>query len=305
MTARHVRFWPFDYLVIGYCLLMSLLILAIGRPLDVYADELLFYSSMAAVAVLVVGYVGEPQTGWRRFLRLLYPALMMAFFYRATGGIIFLLFDRFFDYQVVAFEQSVLGVEPSLFLDRHWLSSFWNEFFSAGYFSYYLMIPALLLVLYLRRKDELIRRFLTASLLAFFVSYVLFFAYPVEGPRYHFAGQYVNQIDGAFFRQLVNFAIDKGAVHGGCMPSSHVAVAIVVLAYTFKLSRRAGWALLPIVVGLAIGTIWGRFHYVSDVVVGAAIGIGGVMLIDRRYAHWTTSKKEAVTYQSVRVEHVS
>jgi len=305
MTFRHVHFWPFDYLVIGYCLLMSLLVLAIGRPLEVYADELVFYSSMAAIAVLVVRYVGEPQTGWRRFIRLFYPALMLTFFYRATGGTIFLLFDRFFDYQVVAFEQSVLGVEPSLVLDRQYLSPFWNELFSASYFSYYLMIPTLLLVLYLRRQDDLIRRFLTTCCCAFFVSYLLFFIYPIEGPRYHFAGQYLHPVEGPFFRQIVNLAIDKGAVHGGCMPSSHVAVAIVVLAYTFKASRRAGWMLLPVVVGLVIGTVWGRFHYVTDVVVGAAIGIGSVRLIDRRYLHWLTSKKVAVTYQSMGVEHVS
>ena len=305
MTARHIHFWPFDYLVIGYCLTMSLLILAVGRPLGVYADELAFYSSMAAVAALVVRYVREPQSGWRRFIRLLYPALMFTFFYRATGGTIFLLFDRFFDFQVVSFEQSVLGFEPTILLDRRWLSPFWNELFSAAYFSYYLMIPTLLLVLYLKRRDELIRRFLTTCCFAFFISYFLFFIYPIEGPRYHFAGQYLNQIEGPFFRQLVNLAIDKGAVHGGCMPSSHVAVAIVVLAYTFKASRKAGWLLLPVVVGLAIGTVWGRFHYVTDVVVGAAIGIGSVRLIEWRYPRWSTNKNESVTYQSLGVEHVS
>lgn len=305
MTARRIQFWPFDYLVIGYCLFMALLILAVGRPLGTYADEIIFYTSMAAIAVLVVRYVGESLTGWRRFLRLLYPALMLTSFYRETGGTIFLLFDRFYDSQLVSFEQSVFGLDPSLAIDRHWLSPFWNELFSAGYFSYYLMIPVLLLALYVKRKDELIRRFLTTACIAFFVSYSLFFLYPIEGPRYHFAGQYLHQIEGPFFRQLVNVAIDKGAVHGGCMPSSHVAVGLVVLAYTFKVSRRAGWLLVPAVVGLAIGTVWGRFHYASDVVVGAVIGIGAIMLVNWRYEHWTRSRQEPVTYQSLGVEHVS
>ncbi len=305
MTARRIQFWPVDYLVIGYCLFMVLVILAIGRPLGGYADELVFYSSTAAVAALVVRYLGESRTGWRRFLRLLYPAILLTVFYRMTGGTMFLLFDRFYDYQIISLEQSVLGVEPSLFIDRNWLSPFWNELFSASYFSYYLMIPTLLLVLFLKRKDELIRRFLTAACVAFFVSYLMFFLYPIEGPRYHFAGQYLNEIEGPFFRQLVNLAIDKGAVHGGCMPSSHVAVALVVLAYTFKVSRRIGWMLLPIVVGLAIGTVWGRFHYVSDVVVGAAIGIGAILLIDQRYDRWIARESEPVTYQTMGVEHVS
>jgi membrane-associated phospholipid phosphatase len=89
------------------------------------------------------------------------------------------------------------------------------------------------------------------------------------------------------------------------MPSSHVAVAIVVLAYTFKESRRFGWALLPIVVGLAIGTVWGRFHYLSDVIVGTAVGIGSVVLVNRCYSDWIAGRKEPVTYKSLGVEHVS
>ena len=305
MTPRRIRFWPFDYLVISYCLFMTLFILAVGRPLSGYADEILFYCSVAALAALIIRFVGDASTGWRRFIRLLYPALLLTFFYRMTGGTMFLLFDRFLDSQVVAFEQSVFGVEPSLYIDRHWLSPFWNELFSATYFSYYLMIPVLLIVLYLRHRDDAIRRFMATGLIAFIASYLLFFLYPIEGPRYHLAGQYLRSVEGPFFRQLVNIAIDKGAVHGGCMPSSHVAVAIVVLTYTFKESRRFGWALLPIVVGLAIGTVWGRFHYVSDVVVGTAIGIGSVVLVNRCYERWISGKPEPVNYKSLGVEHVS
>ncbi|PWB76405.1 hypothetical protein C3F09_00095 [candidate division GN15 bacterium] len=305
MTDRRLHLLPYDYLVIGYCLFMTLLILAVGRPLGNYTYEIIFYSSMAAVAALVIRYVGEAPTGWRRFIRLLYPALMFTFFYRATSGTMFLLFDRFFDSSLVSFEYSVLGFEPSLVIDRSYLSPFLNELFSAGYFAYYLMIPALLVYLYLKRKDELIRRFLTAACIAFFVSYFLFFLYPIEGPRYYLAGQYLHPIEGPFFRKLVNIAIDRGAVHGGCMPSSHVAVGLIVLAYTFKISRKIGWLLVPVVIGLAIGTVWGRFHYASDVVVGALIGVGAIILVDRRYDRWIKRRPNPVAYHSLGVEHVS
>ena len=230
---------------------------------------------------------------------------MLAFFYTITGGTMFLLFDRFLDYQLVAFEVALLGTELSLYIDRNWLNPFWTEVFSATYFSYYLMIPVLLLVMYLKRHDDLMRRFLTTSLTAFFVSYLLFFLYPIEGPRYFLAGQYLHAVEGPVFRKLVNFAIDNGAVHGGCMPSSHVAVAIVVLAYTFKMGRTAGWVLFPVVVGLAIGTVWGRFHYVSDGVGGGIIGGGSVLLVDRFYIRWTTVGAGVVTTPQMDVEHVS
>jgi membrane-associated phospholipid phosphatase len=55
------------------------------------------------------------------------------------------------------------------------------------------------------------------------------------------------------------------------MPSSHVAVAVIVLMAMYRGARRWFWALLPLVIGLTVGTVYGRFHYVSDVAVGLTI----------------------------------
>jgi membrane-associated phospholipid phosphatase len=305
MNLKELKLYPFDLLIIGYCLLMSALILALGRPFPEYLDELAFYVGMAAMALMIVRFADESRGGRQRFIRLLYPALMFTFLYHETGGMMFLLFDRFYDFQLTAFERSVFGVDPSLFLDSKGLPVFYNELFSACYFSYYLMIPAFLAFAFLKRKDDTIRRFLTASCMAFIASYILFFLYPVEGPRYHFAGQYVNQIKGPFFRQMVNYVIDTGAVRGGCMPSSHVGVGLVVLAYVFKVNRKAGWWLVPVNIGLAIGTVWGRFHYVSDVVVGATIGLGSVWVVNRYYDRWMRRETPEVLQPNMSREHVS
>jgi membrane-associated phospholipid phosphatase len=234
---------------------------------------------MAILTWLIVRYVDETAGRWQAFLRLLYPALMMTFFYRATGGQMFLLFDRFFDYQVVAWEQSVLGAEPTLFIDTHLLNGLATEILSLCYFSYYLMFPVFLIALFVRREHRIIREFLAVACLAFFASYMLFWLYPAEGPRWHLAGQYLNQVDGLVFRPMVEFVIDKAAVHGGAMPSSHTAVALVVMLFCFRYYRRWGWVLLPVVVGLAAGAIWGRFHYLSDVIVGALIGAVAFRLV--------------------------
>lgn len=63
------------------------------------------------------------------------------------------------------------------------------------------------------------------------------------------------------------------AIHGGCMPSSHVAVALVSLVYILKYNRRWGMVCLLLVTMLCLGTVWGRFHYVSDVVGGVLIAL--------------------------------
>lgn len=272
------RLYSFDRLVIGYCLLMVVLLLAVGRPLHQYLDEVIFYASMAALAAVVIRYVPEDAGGSARFVRLLYPGLMFTFFYRETGGMMFLLFDGFYDWQLTAFEKAVLGTNPTIYIDRNLLNVWANEIFSFGYSSYYLMIPVFLLTAFFKKDYQIVKSFLTAACLAFFCSYVLFFLYPIEGPRWHFAGEYVNGIEGPVFRRFTELMIEVGAVHGGCMPSSHFAVALVILMYCYKYYGRAGWAVLPLVLCLGIGTVWGRFHYVSDVLVGGIIGLISVLI---------------------------
>jgi len=299
------RLYPVDWMVMGYSVLMVVSLVILGRPLSGYADEIVFYTAMATLALLIVRYVDETSSRWHAFLRLLYPALMITFFYRATGGQIFLVFDHFFDYQVVAWEQSLLGTEPTLFIDKHLLNTWCTEVLSFCYFCYYLMFPGFLIALFRRREHRIIREFLAAACLTFFVSYVLFWLYPVEGPRWYFAGQYLNEIKSPVFRQLVEFVIDNAAVRGGAIPSSHTGVALIVMLFCFRYYRRVGWLLMPIVVGLAAGTVWGRFHYLSDVIVGAAIGAGAVWFIWRHSPHQIERISESAPHKILRTQDVS
>ncbi len=289
----------------GRRLLMVVVIATLGRPLQDYLGEIIFYAAMGILTLLIVRYVDETSGRWQAFFRLLYPALMMTFFYRATGGQMFLVFDRFFDYQVVAWEQSLLGTEPTLFIDAHLLNGLTTEIVSLCYFSYYLMFPAFLIALFLRREHKILSEFLAAASLTFFVSYLLFWLYPAEGPRWYLANQYLNQIDGLVFRPMVEFVIDNAAVHGGAMPSSHTGVALVIMLFCFRYYRRAGWWLLPMVIGLAVGAVWGRFHYLSDVIVGALIGAAAFRLVCRCSSRPVEQSPVSNPHEVLRTQDVS
>lgn len=272
-TSDAFNLYAFDRLIIGYCLLMVAVLLLVGRSASEYGDEIVFYASVAAIAALIIRYMPGEDEGFPTAVRLLYPAALFLFFYRQTGGTMFLAFDGFLDEQLTAFEKSVFGINPTIYIDRHLLNVWLNEIFSFGYFAYYFLIPLFLLAVFYRREYDIIKSYLYAACLAFFISYILFFLYPLEGPRWHFALDYIHTVDGPAFRPLTELVIAKGAVRGGCMPSSHFAVALVTLMFSFKYYRRAGWILLPVVTALAVGTVWGRYHYVSDVIAGGIIGL--------------------------------
>ncbi len=265
------RMKPFDHLVVIYSWFIFVITINLARPIENYIGVLIFHLG-AIVIVLLLAYIGEKSDNRIVTLfRLLYPVILMIFFYETSGKLVHVVFSNFLDYQVVAFERSLFGVSPTIWLDQR-LSVFRTEIFSASYFSYYLLIPGLSLFLFFHRKDAEIIRFMTATCAAFFFSYMIFILYPVEGPRHFLATQYENVISGPVFRPLVELIIENGAFHGGAMPSSHCAVALIVMLFAIKNYSRKAWFLIPVILGLAAGTVYGRFHYISDVIVGLIIG---------------------------------
>ena len=281
-TARtQLVLYPFEWIVLGYSSLMILLLTVFGRPFRFYLDELTFYTGVVLLTLTIARTVDDRAGRWQALVRLGYVVVLFTFFYRMTGGLMELFFNRFFDAELASFEAALFGFNPTLYIDHHLLSTWLNELWSLCYFSYYLIIPGFFIPVFVRGDYEIMKQSLAAVSLTYFASYLLFCLYPVEGPRWYFAQRYLHDIEGPIFRPMVEFVINAGAVRGGAMPSSHSGVAIVILMYCLRHYRRVTWVLLPIVMGLAVGTVWGRFHYVSDVVVGSAIAIGATLLIWR------------------------
>ena len=274
-----ITLYFFDRLLLAYGALMVLLLAVFGRPFTAYVDEVLFYVSVIGIVLLVGRYMDERKGRFLHFLRYLYPVLLFTFLYRETGGTMFLFFDRFLDPQLTSFELAVLGVHPTLYIDRHLLNVVVTELLSAAYFLYYPMIPVFMAGVYIRGDYEIVKSSLAAVSLTFFASYLLFALYPIEGPRWYFADRYLHPVEGPFFREMVDLVIRHGAVRGGCMPSSHFGVALVLTLYAARYYRRWLWLTVPVTFGLALGTVWGRFHYVSDVVVGGLIGLAATLLV--------------------------
>jgi membrane-associated phospholipid phosphatase len=63
-----------------------------------------------------------------------------------------------------------------------------------------------------------------------------------------------------------------GSAWGTAFPSSHVAVALVVSVSAWREWRGLGRLLVAATVLLALGTIYGQFHYAVDALAGAALG---------------------------------
>jgi hypothetical protein len=273
-----------DKITCGYIVLFAAGLLVFGwhHPSTVYLIPV-HLLLLCAIAWMAVRW-NEP-SGVRGFLRHMYPVILYTFFYCEIAVGVHWLFEGFFDAQILALERAIFGVDLSVWLvpaQRLWL----NEWMMLGYFSYYLVIPTLALTLFFQNRTRELHDFLIAVTITFIISYFGFMLCPIEGPRFSLAGEFSGPLPGVLFVPLVNWIVESAAIHGGCMPSSHVAVALVVLIWAYRTNRRLAAIMTPFIVTLFFATVWGRFHYISDVVAGWLVGLAGFRLA----AHWCATR---------------
>jgi membrane-associated phospholipid phosphatase len=123
----------------------------------------------------------------------------------------------------------------------------------------------------------------------YYICYTFFRFFPVAGPRYIFPLQETPAIHtpiAAFAHKLVA----GGSSWGTAFPSSHVAVAFVNAANSWRSSHKFGGSVWILALLLAFATVYGQFHYAIDAVAGAAMAF-----LVLGTAHWTNALKGRFT----------
>lgn len=260
------------WLCIGYLLTHSLMVL-FGRNRPRH-----FLRVVLLNTGLTAGFVGI-LFGGSLFLRLWLPVVFFWWAYRWSSRTLgtFHPLEFSLDPKILNLEGRFLG-QPSLWWARRgnpWLIEVLHFF----YFSYYLYTPVIGIVLYVDGRFREFEAMTFAVLLGYAVSYIFFAVTPVWGPRWALVKSGLldpseQQLQGYWFTRIINFIMYGGiALKGGAMPSAHSSTAIVFLVWSWVLW--GGWGGIPatvIVTGMGVGSVYGRYHYVFDVLCGALLG---------------------------------
>lgn len=266
-----------DGWVIGFSTVGSLVAFFFGGDQAPFMQSHLLHAAAIAVALAAARYV--PDRGYWTFLRHGYAVVLFGFFYRDAASYIFVLHDHWFDPALMQFQARLFGENPVIWISR-FTSPFLLDFWMIGYGFYYFIAPLAVIIMVVYRRPDIFRRTVLASASAFLVSYTMFYLFPLEGPRYALAGQ-LPPLKGFIFYPFVMWMQNNGSIHGGCMPSSHTAVAWIVTFYLAKVHVGIGRVFKVLTVILTVGCVWGRFHYTTDVLVGLCIFALTVWLTER------------------------
>jgi membrane-associated phospholipid phosphatase len=140
------------------------------------------------------------------------------------------------------------------------------------YGSFYGIVAATASWLFFRAPRAAYERGMFLLTLAFYICYVVFALLPVAGPRYVF-GSATGPITTVLPARLVHGLLQGGSAYGTAFPSSHVTASWCAVLALWRDARRLFFVLAPIAIGLALGTVYGQFHYGVDAIAGAALAL--------------------------------
>jgi membrane-associated phospholipid phosphatase len=200
------------------------------------------------------------------------PLLLIPFLYKELATLNSAVHGgTYFDETVIAWEQAVFNSQPS----QDWAAAaphLWlSEPLHAAYLSYYFIIIVPPLLLFMRGRTADFRAGVFALMLAFFAHYLFFIYFPVQGPRYLFpppGGELAN----GFFHQLAHRVLEAGSAQGSAFPSSHVGVSVAQTLVVWRYLPRLTPVFALLTIGLALGAIYGGFHYAIDALAGLILG---------------------------------
>jgi hypothetical protein len=268
-SDRRTRLLATDKLFLGYVVYAGLLALVAGGRTGALIAAV---HAVVVAAVWGLSRLPVPANRVLRFLRIAYPVAIAPLFYAELATVNQFLFAGTFDEMVQGWETALFGVQLSVTASEWFPSVVLSEFLHLGYVSYYLLVPAGLIGAYLLGGSAGLERTVFAVALAFYVSYAIFAVFPVAGPRYDFDPIGGDIAQGTVYG-VVHTILEAGSSKGTAFPSSHIAAAGAAVLAAGREDRRLFWWLLPALLALTLGTVYGRFHYGVDAAAGAALAL--------------------------------
>ena len=213
------------------------------------------------------------------------PILFVVLIYESLGDLIQYL-QPDVDPRLIQIDFSIFGVQPTLWMGQ-WIVPWFTDIMSLVYFSYYFIPVVLIAVLYLKDRMAEFDRSMFVLAFGYYVSFIGYILFPAIGPRYALTHLYSIPLEGSFITDFVRDALNA-LEHNkrDCMPSGHTQIVLMVLFLAYRYQKFLFYLFLPIISALILSTVYLRYHYVIDLLVGMALAIGCMIFSPRLYRMW-------------------
>ena len=210
-----------------------------------------------------------------------YPVPMIFFIFKEVHVIIQSQVRNDWDNTLIGIDRAIFGTDPTVWLTK-FSSPLLTEILQIAYASYYIIMLAVGIELYLRKEQQKFSFSIFIIVYGFVLSYIGYLTFPAVGPRFTLHDFYSmnSTLPGLWItntiRDLINTgeSISKNAINAytiaqrDVFPSGHTQMTLIsiYLSHSYKLKVRY----LIYIFGtlLIVSTVYLRYHYVIDVLGG-------------------------------------
>ncbi len=222
---------------------------------------------------------------WRFLVRVAAVTLTYAYLFGAVDKLQLIIHGRWLDEYVTDLEQFIFGVQPTLWLQQYTTPAL-TEWMMFSYVIYVPMYPVLCgIVYYLHGEIAMEDYFFTLGFTNILCD-IGFILFPVAGPLPFIGHLYSVPLDGYVWTYLGELMRSQLHYVGGTIPSPHCAAATIMWMMAFRYYRPAFYALIPVILSLYVSTFYGRYHYVTDAVLGVAVAFVALALVPTIVRMW-------------------
>jgi membrane-associated phospholipid phosphatase len=281
--SRKTKLLPREWFFGAFLLVQWLLLVLAAGPLD--RDALLYFGLLLA-NLFVIAWCWWRETSLRWQLRLwFYPLAMNAVFFTMGSAVLKVTPHKC--------DAVLAGIDRALFgelLSRRAQAIATPVLTEVLSFCYLLFFPYLLVswFYYARRGLPLLRKLLVGMFTIYGLGFLGYSFVPASGPHLALPNEFTVPLRGWAITKFNAFVVANGSNGVDVFPSLHCAISAYLLFFDRQHARwRHRLYALPCV-GLWLATIYLRYHYFVDVIVGFALAASALWLANR----WEKSAAE-------------
>ncbi|MGW4273620.1 phosphatase PAP2 family protein [Streptomyces seoulensis] len=266
---------PKEVLALPFLVLVA--VLALSRPAAVTHPDaraaLALTAALPAVwwgmALRLPGWHG-PRPHWCRRVRDLIALTSCLAVYPSLRWAVPLVHPGHCDHALAAVDRWLFADRDPVPLLDHFAHPVTTAVLALAYSCEWVPLLALGGLLCARRRDREWSDLLLGLVIVQCLGYVGYFAVPAVGPWYGLADRFTVPLGD--FLGIRGYYLAH-STHVDAFPSLHVATIVLMSLFAWRDCRTLFWLTSPLLVVIPASTLYLRWHYVTDLVTGAAVAL--------------------------------
>jgi membrane-associated phospholipid phosphatase len=273
---------PVDALIIAFIFALTAAYAAMGGAVSTVAS-LLGVNLLFTLGIFVMEAAAASGNRLMTIVRDFYPVPMIFIVFKEVHVVIQTLHRADLDPVFIAIDRWIFGTDPTVWFHR-FASPPLTELLQISYTSYYFIMVAMGVEIYRREHHKYFAFVMFTIVYGFFLSYTGYILFPGVGPRFtlHDFTTLDLELPGLWVTEALRTAINAGeSIPPGAadplalaqrdvFPSGHTQMTLITIFFAWKYSIKSRYVITAFGTLLVISTVYLRYHYVIDLVGGAA-----------------------------------